>query len=258
VMMEIEASDASKARDRALAKLASVNKEIQGTRAKNASLQESHVALQTAYAELQEDHSILREELGQLEEKHNETLEQLKESHAAVEKVSESKLIVEERYKHFLDEHRKLMHGLKKAEAKATDYLHQLSFASRVRDAAWADGLYLGFETFRTWWKDPAQRIDLNTVNIEDIPYTSEAIRRLLSFGVEEMPDAAGINEFNYQPLALATEAAGSGAAREVSEAVEDGAGPETAAGGEVKEAPQIAEAASGLPDPPEALQGDK
>jgi hypothetical protein len=31
VMMEIEASDASKARDRALAKLASVNEEIQGT-----------------------------------------------------------------------------------------------------------------------------------------------------------------------------------------------------------------------------------
>jgi hypothetical protein len=257
-MMEIEASDASKARDRALAELASVNKEVQGTRAKNASLQESHAALQTAYAELQEDHSILREELGQLEEKHNETLEQLKESHAAVEKVSEGKLIAEERYKHFLDEHRKLMHGLKKAEAKAVDYLHQLSFASRVRDATWADGLYLGFETFRTWWKDPAQRIDFNSVNIEDIPCTSEAIRRLLSFGVEEMPDATGINEFDYQPPAPATKAAGSGAAREVSEAVEAGAGPETAAGGEVKEAPQTAEAAPGLPDPLEALQGDK
>jgi chromosome segregation ATPase len=63
-MMEIEASDASKRRDRALAKLASMQEEIQGTRAKSASLQESHAALQAAHAELQEDHSILREELG--------------------------------------------------------------------------------------------------------------------------------------------------------------------------------------------------
>jgi chromosome segregation ATPase len=131
-MMEIEASDALKARDRAVAKLASMIEEIQGTRARLAALQESHDALQAAHVELQEDHSIVNEELGLLEEKHNETLEQLKESQETVEKVSEGKLIAEERYKHFHGEHRKLMHGLRKAEAKAADYLHQLSFASRV------------------------------------------------------------------------------------------------------------------------------
>jgi hypothetical protein len=75
-------------------------------------------------------------------------------------------------------------------------------------------------------------------VNIEDIPYTSEAIQRLLSLGAEEMPDAARINEFNYQPPIPATEAAESGAAREVSEAIEAGARLETVADGEVKEAP--------------------
>jgi hypothetical protein len=32
---------------------------------------------------------------------------------------------------------------LKEAKVKAVDYLHQLSFASRVRDSAWADGLHL-------------------------------------------------------------------------------------------------------------------
>jgi hypothetical protein len=212
---------------------------------KHASLQESHAALQTAYAELQEDHSILREELGQLEEKHNETLEQLKESQAAIEKVSESKLIVDERYKHFHGEHRKVMHGLRKAEAKAADYLHQLSFASRVRDAAWADGMYLGFETFRTWWKDPAQRIDLNSMNIEDIPCTNEAIGVFFLLEWKRCQTRLGSmsSTTNLPPWAR-YEAAGSGAAREVSEAVEAGAGPETAAGGEVKEAPQTAEAA--------------
>jgi hypothetical protein len=245
-MMEVEASDASKRRDRALAELASMQEEIRGTRAKNASLQESHAALQAAHAELQEDHSILREELGQLEEKHNEALEQLKESRATVEKVSEGKLIAEERYKHFHGEHRKLSHGLRKAEEKAADYLRQLSFASRVRDAAWADGMYLGFETFRTWWKDPAQRIDLNSVNIEDIPCTGEAIRRLLSFGADEMPDAAGIHEFNYQPPVAEAEdeaeAADSEAVREVSAAAEAGAGPEAAVGGAVQETARTVE----------------
>jgi hypothetical protein len=177
-------------------------------------------------------------------------------SHAVVEKVSEGKLIAEEMYQHFLDEHRKLMHGLKKAEAKAADYFHQLSFASRVRDAVWPMDCILGLRLFRTWWIDPAQRIDLNSVNIEDILCTSEAIRRLLSFGVEEMPDTAGINEFDYQPPAAATEVAGSGAGGEVFEAVEAGVGLETAEGGEVKEAPQIAEAAPGLPDPLRLFRG--
>jgi hypothetical protein len=55
-----------------------------------------------------------------------------------------------------------------------------------------------------------------------------------------------------------ATEAAESGAAREVFEAVEADAGPETFTDGGVQEAPPTAETAPSLLDPPEALQGDK
>jgi hypothetical protein len=193
--------------------------------------------LQAAHTELQEDHSILKEELGQLEEKHNETLEQLNESQASVKKVSRGKIITEERHKHFHGEHKKLTHRLKKAQVKAADYLHQLSFASRVRDAAWADMIHLAFETFRTWWRDPAQKVDLNSMNIEDIPYTSEAIRCLLSLGSEEMLDVVGITEFDYHPPAPKPKAA------EDSE--------------KAKEASGDAEAAPVLQDPPVASRGD-
>jgi hypothetical protein len=37
-------------------------------------------------------------------------------------------------------------------------------------------------------------------VNIEDIPCTGEANRRLTSLGREKMPDAPGIAEFDYYP----------------------------------------------------------
>jgi hypothetical protein len=84
------------------------------------------------------------------------------------------------------------------------------------------DGIRLGFETFRAWWRDPAQRVDLNSVNIEDIPCTAEATRRLLSLGREEMPDAAGIAKFDYRPPAPEPEAAeDDGEAREAPENVE-------------------------------------
>ena len=58
--------------------------------------------------------------------------------------------MAEERYKHFQGKHKKVMLELKETRAKTANYLHQLSFASRVRDVAWADDLHLGFETFRT------------------------------------------------------------------------------------------------------------
>ena len=90
---------------------------------------------------------------------------------------------------------------LKEAKAKANNYLHQLSFASRVRDAAWADGLHLGFETFRTWWKDPSRKVDLDKMHVEDVPCTSETMRWLTSLCREEMPDAASIAVFGYHPL---------------------------------------------------------
>jgi predicted nuclease with TOPRIM domain len=133
-----------------------MSEEFKGMRARHSAIQESHAALQAEHAELQEEHPILKEELGQLEEKHTETFEQLQESQALVERVSKGKLVAEERYKHFHGEHKKLTLGLRNAQAKAVDYLHQLSFASRVKDAAWADGIHLGFETFRAWWRDPA------------------------------------------------------------------------------------------------------
>jgi hypothetical protein len=50
--------------------------------------------------------------------------------------------------------------------------------------------------------------VDLNSVNIEDIPCTIKAIHRLISLGREEMPDAAGIAEFDYHPPAPELEAA--------------------------------------------------
>jgi chromosome segregation ATPase len=79
-VMECEASDASKARDRVKAELTKLFEEFKGQQAKHAELQEGHAILLAKHAELQEDHSILKEDLGQLEEKHSETLEQLKES----------------------------------------------------------------------------------------------------------------------------------------------------------------------------------
>jgi hypothetical protein len=47
--------------------------------------------------------------------------------------------------------------------------------------------------------------MDLNSVNIEDIPMTKEAIRQLISLGREEMPDTAGIDRFAYH-LKMAAE----------------------------------------------------
>jgi hypothetical protein len=44
--------------------------------------------------------------------------------------------------------------------------------------------------------------MDLNSVNIEDITMTGEAIRQLISLGHEEMPDAVGIDRFDYRPEA--------------------------------------------------------
>ena len=169
VVMECEASDASQAQDRVEAKLAKLFEELKG--------------LQAEYTELQEDHSILKEDLGQLEEKHSSTLEQLNKIQASLDQVVGGKIVAEKRYKHFQGEHMKVMLELKEAQAKAANYLHQLSFASRVRDVTWADGLHLGFKTFKTWWKDSSWKMDLNLVQIEDVPCKSDAIRRLTSLG---------------------------------------------------------------------------
>ena len=72
--------------------------------------------------------------------------------------------------------YKKMRLQLKEANAKVANYLHQLSFTSRIPDSTWADGIHLGFETFKTWWRDPARKVDLNMVNIKDIPSTVEAI----------------------------------------------------------------------------------
>jgi hypothetical protein len=44
--------------------------------------------------------------------------------------------------------------------------------------------------------------MDLNLMNIEDIPCTNEAIRCLISIGREKMPYDVGIVDFDYCPLA--------------------------------------------------------
>jgi predicted nuclease with TOPRIM domain len=200
--MECEASDASKVRDRAEAKLSKLFEEVERLCSENVKLQEDHRVLEVENAEVQEDHSILKEDYKLLEEKQSDVLEQLAESQALVERVVASKVVAEEKFQHFNTLYKGMRLELKEAKAKAADYLHQLSFTSRVRDSTWADGLHLGFETFRTWWRDLARKMDLNSVNIEDIPMTSGAIRQLISLGREEMPDAVGIDKFDYQPEA--------------------------------------------------------
>jgi putative NADH-flavin reductase len=201
-MMECEASDASKARDQAEAKLSKLSEEVERLRSENIKLREDHHVLEAENAELLEDNSILKEDYKLLEEKQSDILEQLAESKASVDRVVVSKVVAEEKFQHFNTLYKGMKLELKEAKAKAADYLHQLSFASRVRDSAWADGLHLGFETFRTWWRDPARKIDLNSINIEDIPMTREAIRQLISLGREEMPGVAGIDRFDYRPEA--------------------------------------------------------
>jgi myosin heavy subunit len=201
-MMECEASDASKARDRAETRLSKLSEEIERLRSENAKLREDHRVLEVENAGLLEDHSILKEDYKLLEEKQSDILEQLAESQALAERAAEGRVVAVEKFHHFNTLYKGMRLELKEAKAKAADYLHQLSFASRVRDSAWADGLHLGFETFRTWWRDPARKMDLNSVNIEDIPMTKEAIRQLISLGREEMPDAAGIDRFAYHPEA--------------------------------------------------------
>jgi chromosome segregation ATPase len=112
-LMEYEASNASKAKDRAEAGLSKLFKEFMGLQAKHSLLQKSHATLQAKHVELQEDYSILKEELGQLEEKHTKTLKQLKENQASVNRALKGKLVAEERYKHFHGEHKKAMLKLK-------------------------------------------------------------------------------------------------------------------------------------------------
>jgi hypothetical protein len=74
-----------------------------------------------------------------------------------VERAVASKVVDEEKFQHFNSLYNGMRLELKEAKAKAADYLHQLSFASKVRDSAWADGIHLGFETFRIWWRDSAR-----------------------------------------------------------------------------------------------------
>jgi hypothetical protein len=192
-VMECKASDASTAWVRAEANLGKLSEELTGLRAE--------------HAELQKDNSILREDLSQLEEKHTSTLEQLSEVHASLDRASKGRTVAEERYKHFHGEYKRMTLELKEAKAKAADYLHQLSFASRIRHSAWADGLHLDFETFRSWWKDPSRKVDLNKLHVEDIPCTSETMRQLTNLGREEMLNAAGITVFDYHPPSKDSEA---------------------------------------------------
>jgi hypothetical protein len=56
--------------------------------------------------------------------------------------------------------------------------------------------------TFRTWANDLTRTMDLNEVNIKDIPCSDTSMAQLISLGQEQMPNAAGIKEFNDDPFA--------------------------------------------------------
>ena len=108
-------------------------------KARLAKLFEELKCLQAKHAELQDDHSILKKDQRQLEKKHFETFGELKasrasevEARASVIEAEKGKVVAKEKYKHFWDLYKKLKLLLKEANAKATNYLHQLSFASRV------------------------------------------------------------------------------------------------------------------------------
>jgi hypothetical protein len=111
------------------------------------------------------------------------------------------KVVAEEKFQHLQGDEAGIEGGQGKGGRLLTSVV--LHLASSVRDSAWADGIHLGFETFRTWWRDPVRKMDLNSVNIEDIPMMSEAIRQLISLGQEEMPNAMGIDRFDCRPEAV-------------------------------------------------------
>jgi hypothetical protein len=71
-MMECEASDASKARDRAETRLSNLFEEIERLCSENAKLREDHRVLEVENAGLLEDHSILKEDYKLLEEKQSD------------------------------------------------------------------------------------------------------------------------------------------------------------------------------------------
>jgi chromosome segregation ATPase len=97
-MMECEASDAAKAKDRAEAKLPKLSEEIERLRFENEKLREDHRVLEVENAELLEDHSILKEDYKLHKEKQSDLLEQLAESQALVERATEGKVIAEEKF----------------------------------------------------------------------------------------------------------------------------------------------------------------
>ena len=70
--------------------------------------------------------------------------------------VEKGKVVTKEKYDHFPGNYKKMRLQLKEAKAKAVNCLCQLSFISMIRGSTWADGLHLGFKTYRTWLKDPA------------------------------------------------------------------------------------------------------
>ena len=64
-------------------------------------------------------------------------------------------------------------------------------------------------------------------MHVEDVPCTSETMRWLTNLGWEEMPDAAGITVFDYQPPTEDSEATPEGV--QTRDAVEDAEATSTA-----------------------------
>jgi chromosome segregation ATPase len=97
-MMECEASDASKSRDRAEAKLLKLSEEVGRLSSENVKLREDHRVLEAKNAELLEDHSILKEDYKLLEDKQSDILEQLAESQASVDRAVANKVVAKEKF----------------------------------------------------------------------------------------------------------------------------------------------------------------
>ena len=194
-VIQTEASEAITARIEAKAKVAKLLAEVEG--------------LWAEVGELQKDNSIINKDLGQLEETHVEVSKQLKVAQdecayqkTMLENATKATVIAEEKLKFFNSKYVKARAQLKKAKAQAANYLRQLSFASWVWNSVFADELILGFETFRTWAKDPTHSINLDEVNIEDILSSDAAMSQLTNLGQEQMPDTVGMKDFTYDPFA--------------------------------------------------------
>lgn len=83
---------------------------------------------------------------------------------------------------------------------KARSFYKQLSFGSWAWDSGWGIGFIVGFETFRSWSKNPSKHADLDIVKPEDIPPTKEAIKKIAIVRQEQMQTVRELHTW-VQPI---------------------------------------------------------